>query len=323
MTFRPVNYIPYNPLPRTASLASQPLGVPNPLFRAGLPQSLGPNNQKDYPNPAPAQRVRDLLTHIGTPLPAGATPFAQRDWPNPRGYAQPPSITTQTLNLLEFFPFAAPSAPFVQGDWPLPISRPQQLDLKTFAYTAIPFMTAQGLIFPNVQTDWPNPPQARRVVDLLSFTRAPNPAPALPSPFFQTDWPNPPQAARRSEPDLRFAASTPFPAAAKPFSQADWPLAPAGRPYPLDARAFVQAPLKNVGTVTLYLAATDAADTFAASIFSAQPVAPSAARPSVGLQTGGGGFSSSQKDIPWNTAKDIVRRWYEAKKPAPVLPDPA
>ena len=232
-------------LPRATHISvwSQPIGVTGTLFITGGPQALGPNNQKD--------------------------------WPNPRGYAQPPSITTQTLNLQEFFPFVAPPAPFAQ-------------------------------------TDWPNPAPARRVVDLLTITRAPYVAPPAPSPFFQTDWPNPPQAARRSEPDLRFAASTPFPAAAKPFSQADWPLAPAGRPYPLDARTFVQAPLKNVGTVTLYLAATDAADTFAASIFSAQPVAPSAARPSVGLQTGGGGFSSSQKDIPWNTAKDIVRRWYEA-----------
>jgi len=129
----------------------------------------------------------------------------------------------------------------------------------------------------------------------------------------QQDWPIPRAAIAlqptqlQGMPSALILSPTPLP----PGRQQDWPL-PSSRPFSQDLRTFIQAPIRTSATISLYLAVTDTADAFAASLFTTQPVTPITTKPNLGFQTGGGGFASSKKDIPWETAKDIVRRWYDA-----------
>lgn len=313
---------------------------------------IKPFNQSDWPNPQSRPFLPiDLRTQTYTSLPAGATPFHQTDWPNPQSRPIPLDEKTWIFDGTNFYYSTAVSIPFPQTDWPNPQSRPPSREPYNFSLDLLPFITSQSLIEPFSQTDWPNQQRynaVSRATDLLTFIYTPQllPSPGAP-PFFQTDWPNPqskppsrepysfsvdllpfitsqglvkpfsqtdwpnPQAPRRPEQDLRTFTFTLLPVHATPFNQTDWPN-PQYKPFlPIDLRTFTLRSLGSAGTITVVLNTTDAKDTGNFQIYINQPAPATQYKPPP-FQTGGSGVGGSNVQIPWGTAKSIVRRWYNA-----------
>jgi hypothetical protein len=130
--------------------------------------------------PSPINPVQTWTQNLlETTLAVTGTPFAQYDWPNPRGYPLPPP-----QNYIRVIGVQG-AQPFSQSDWPLPKSvywdRFQSLNLleTTLSIPGVPF----------VQLDWKNPyplywyrDHNQNLVILIP--------PGI-KPFSQSDWPVP------------------------------------------------------------------------------------------------------------------------------------
>jgi len=167
---------------------------------------------------------------------APAAPFAPAQW------QLPPWTRRQFAAPQWFRPEPVPeAAPFAQGEWPNPRGPQYSAELRTWTQWRHEF---PALPAPFAQTHWPNPAGYRYSVGLRTFAEPPKLqstlAPAAPAPFAQVEWPNPrgPQYSTglRTWTQRRYE----FPALPAPFSQTHWPN-PAGYRYSVALRAFDQA----------------------------------------------------------------------------------
>lgn len=200
-------------VPFTQTDWANPRGRPFPVDLRGFVDPFNPNligqdkffglagnPNFDWPNPTP-QRIRDrttpppnlLLSTTSTPA---APPFAQTDWPNPRGQPYAISLRTHTdplkINLQgqDTF-FGAPGQPPAH-EWMVPRGR---APINAYGFWTVNLLTTTASAVPFSQSDWPNPklaiPESRRgknwPVDLLGTTLAT----AAAVPFAQANWPNP------------------------------------------------------------------------------------------------------------------------------------
>lgn len=135
-------------------------------------------------------RATSLLTWTSPPPPPAAavvaSPFAQYDWPNPRGLARSAQGWTQSspIHLLP---------PVRSYDWPNPRGAQWPADLRTWARGPQP---TEVVATPVVPVDWPNPRGPARSTDLLTWARGPQPTAEEARPASQYDWPNPRGAVR-------------------------------------------------------------------------------------------------------------------------------
>jgi hypothetical protein len=132
--------------------------------------------QGDWPNPVRAVSSfaaglfvsLNLLTSTLSPV---SVPFAQDDWPVPKGSARSVVLLTHTQNLLQTTLVSQDKFYGVPGqvpvyDWQNPRGAKGSIGLWTFTDS---FKLNLQVIAPFTQDDWPNPRSANRPVDLLSY----------------------------------------------------------------------------------------------------------------------------------------------------------
>jgi hypothetical protein len=235
------------------------------LSLAGQDQFFGaPGQAPVYDTSLPRSRARQGLiwTWSSLPLlaPVAAAPFAQADWPLPRGRDFPASLRTWLWSQ-QIAAAAAAQQPFAQFDWGLPRRAPP------FDRTSLYGLPPALLIAPFAQRDWPLPRSGAR--STITWAQGPIPSLLVP-PFVQRDWPAPRGALRldrawvQTPTGLLLPVALPFaqhdwdlprtiaafdrtwlqrsafiPAGATPFFQPSWPL-PIIAPYPVGSRTFIQ-----------------------------------------------------------------------------------
>lgn len=149
----------------------------------------------DHQNPWGSKGSVNLLSwtqslNQTTLSPVSQNPFAQTEWPNPRGYT--PLALAWTQSPLQGFPFS-------QTSWPNPLGAVQNYDLRTFLNSLELTLIGQDQFFgapgqAPANMDWPVPKGPKGSIDLgtwaqnLSQTTL---APAVIFPFSLSDWQNP------------------------------------------------------------------------------------------------------------------------------------
>lgn len=179
-----------------------------------------------------------------------AVPFAQTDWPNPRGRSAPielrtfvNAVETQLIGQDLFF---GPPGMGPDYDYPNPRGRSYPVDLRHFAPSALQILTAPTGAAPFSQLDWPVPKGRTPPVELRTFLNSIEIQLIGQDQFFgaagqppaNLDWPNPrgysySVALRSFAVDLQQTTLAPTPPA--PFNQDEW-LNPRGAPFPLALR---------------------------------------------------------------------------------------
>lgn len=186
-----------------------------------------------------------------------AAPFAQYDWPNPKG--RTPGISLRTwidplkLNLYGQDQLYGLPGQVSDYDYPNPKGRPFPTELRTWAYNLLPntLSIIQGVPF--AQYDWPNPRGKTGAIGLRTWIDplktnllGKDTQFAGPGQFRSYDYPNPKGKAYPQ--DLRtFISSTQlstlsivFP---MPFNQYDWPV-PKGKLGTVSLRTWID-PVKQ------------------------------------------------------------------------------
>lgn len=200
-------------VPFTQTDWANPRGRPFPVDLRGFIDPFNPNligqdkffglagnPNFDWPNPTP-QRIRDrttpppnlLLSTTSTPA---APPFAQTDWPNPRGSPYAITLRTHTdplkINLQgqDTF-FGAPGQPPAH-EWTVPRGK---APINAYGFWIVNLLTTTAAAVPFSQSDWPNPklaiPESRRGKNWPGNLLGTTLATAAAVPFSQADWPNP------------------------------------------------------------------------------------------------------------------------------------
>jgi len=168
-----------------------------------------------------------------TLAPAAASPFAQNDWPAPRGMPYAASLRTWAngvpANLLgQDTMFGGPGRPLSNFDWQLPrtvrsaLGRGQPPPLALIAVIPPPLVTADGrlptaAVYPASLRTWSS---SRSLLGLDTFFGGPG------QPLANTEWrlaagnASPPQSWAVNLLETTLSAT----AASIPFLQADWPL---------------------------------------------------------------------------------------------------
>ena len=197
------------------------------------PPGMGPPPEYDL-NPTARTRLQQTWTQnlLETTLAPGlGAPFAQNDWPLPRGAFYSPTLRSWVpgvpINLLgkDTF-FGGAGQPLANADWPTPRSAPR---LQQTWISPSPGLLGKDTFFggpgqPPANADWPLPRAATRLLQSWEFSYITAP---IVVPFAQTDWPLP-----RSAPRLQQTWISPAPgllgqdvffgAAGQPPADADW-----------------------------------------------------------------------------------------------------
>ncbi len=224
-----------NPLRRVDNrLVADPLNLTGRL--------LTPFSQDDWPNPRGARRSPDyqqstslalykadtdpyvitsslnyVLTSSGNKITVGPIvfgPFAQFDWPNPKG-PQPRPYYQQSINLGLLT--TTGTKPFSQTNWPNPLIR------IAYRLVADPPNLTGGLLAPFSQDNWPNPKGYAPRSDYQQATNLGLLTTTGTAPFSQDDWPNPPGYRRGQDYQQAINLGLLTTTGTKPFLQPDWP----------------------------------------------------------------------------------------------------